>query len=131
MSAANIADAWQKYKGQGDPQARAAIINQYSYLVKITAGRVVSNLPPSLEREDLVSAGVVGLIKAVDQFDATRAVKFETYAIALIRGAILEMLREEDWVPRSVRERVKVLERAFLSLETSLGRPPTEHEVAR
>src|SRR5437016_1784632 len=131
MSATNIAEAWSRYKGEGDPQARAAIIDQYSYLVKITAGRVVSNLPPSLEREDLVSAGVMGLIKAVDQFDTNRQVKFETYAIALIRGAILEMLREEDWVPRSIRERVKVLERTYLQLETALGRPPSEHEVAR
>jgi RNA polymerase sigma factor for flagellar operon FliA len=126
-----LTDAWRRYKLNGDGSARAAIIDQYSYLVKITAGRVVSNLPPSLEREDLVSAGAVGLIKAVDQFDFNRQVKFETYAIALIRGAILEMLREEDWVPRSVRERVKVLERAYLGLETTLGRPPTEHEVAR
>ncbi len=131
MSGAELAGAWQKFKANGDANARADIINQYAYLVKITAGRVVSNLPPSLEREDLVSAGVVGLIKAVDQFDTNRQVKFETYAIALIRGAILEMLREEDWVPRSVRERVKILERAYLSLETTLGRPPTEHEVAR
>jgi RNA polymerase sigma factor for flagellar operon FliA len=131
MTGTELADAWRKYKQGGDAKARAAIINQFSYLVKITAGRVVSNIPPSLEREDLVSAGVVGLIKAVDQFDFSRQVKFETYAIALIRGAILEMLREEDWVPRSVRERIKTLERAYLGLETSLGRPPSEHEVAR
>lgn len=131
MSSAELADAWQRYKQRGDPAARAAIINQYAYLVKITAGRVVSSLPPSLERDDLVSAGVVGLIKAVDQFDHSRQVKFETYAIALIRGAILEMLREEDWVPRSIRERVKLLERTYLQMETTLGRPPTEQEVAR
>jgi len=131
MTGAELASAWRRYKQDGDPKARAAIIDQYAYLVKITAGRVVSNLPPSLERDDLVSAGVVGLIKAVDQFDTSRQVKFETYAIALIRGAILEMLREEDWVPRSVRERVKQLERTYLSLESTLGRPPTEHEVAR
>lgn len=131
MASVNMSDAWRRYKVQGDGQARAEIINQYAYLVKITAGRVVSNLPPSLEREDLVSAGVVGLIKAVDQYDASRQVKFETYAIALIRGAILEMLREEDWVPRSVREKVKNLERTFLALETALGRPPNENEVAR
>src|SRR5947208_9790233 len=131
MSGAELTEAWRKYKQDGDPHARANIINKYAYLVKITAGRVVSNLPPSLEREDLVSAGAVGLIKAVDQFDLNRQVKFETYAIALIRGAILEMLREEDWVPRSVRERVKVLEKAYLGLETTLGRPPSEHEIAR
>src|SRR5437660_6450860 len=131
MTGSELAEAWRRYKQMGDSRARDAIINQYAYLVKITAGRVVSSLPPSLERDDLVSAGVMGLIKAVDQFDTNRQVKFETYAIALIRGAILEMLREEDWVPRSIRERVKVLERAFLALETTLGRPPSEHEIAR
>jgi RNA polymerase sigma factor for flagellar operon FliA len=72
----------------------------------------------------------MGLIKAVDQYDTRRQVKFETYAIALIRGAILEMLREDDWVPRSVRERVKMLERAYMDLECKLGRPAREHEVA-
>jgi len=131
MSGPELAAAWRRYKEHGDAAARDAIINQYAYLVKITAGRVVGSLPPTLERDDLVSAGVVGLIKAVDQFDVRRQVKFETYAIALIRGAILEMLREQDWVPRSIRERVKVLEKTYLALETSLGRPPTEHEVAR
>jgi RNA polymerase sigma factor for flagellar operon FliA len=121
---------WTKYKGGGDQKARDSLINQYAYLVKITAGRVVTSLPPNVDRDDLVSAGVVGLIKAVDQFDVTRQVKFETYAIALIRGAILEMLREEDWVPRSVRERVKNLERTYLRLEMQFGRPATEEEVA-
>lgn len=131
MNGPELIDAWRRYKERGDASARAAIINQYAYLVKITAGRVVSSLPPSLERDDLVSAGVMGLIKAVDQFDTGRQVKFETYAIALIRGAILEMLREEDWVPRSVRERVKTLEKTYLRLETEYGRPPSEQEVAR
>ncbi len=130
MNGTELADAWRRYKMMGDATARTKIINQYAYLVKITAGRVVSNLPPSLERDDLVSAGVMGLIKAVDQFDTSRQVKFETYAIALIRGAILEMLREEDWVPRSVRERVKLLERTYLKVESELGRPPSEQEVA-
>lgn len=121
---------WKKYKLHGDQQARDTLINQYAYLVKITAGRVVTSLPPNVDRDDLVGAGVVGLIKAVDQYDVTRQVKFETYAIALIRGAILEMLREEDWVPRSVRERAKNLERTYLRLEMELGRPATEQEVA-
>lgn len=122
---------WRRFKQLGDARARDALIDQYAYLVKITAGRVVSSLPPSLDRDDLVSAGVVGLIKAVDQFDTGRQVKFETYAIALIRGAILEMLREEDWVPRSVRDRVKQLDRTIFQLESTLGRPPSEHEIAR
>jgi len=126
----NLPDLWKRFKQRKEQKARDQIINHYAYLVKITAGRVVTSLPPNLERDDLVSAGVMGLIKAVDQFDVTRQVKFETYAIALIRGAILEMLREEDWVPRSVRDNVKALERTYYQLEVKLGRPATEEEVA-
>ncbi len=129
-TAANLPDLWNRFKKRKDQKARDSIINHYAYLVKITAGRVVTNLPPNLERDDLVSAGLMGLIKAVDQFDFARQVKFETYAIALIRGAILEMLREEDWVPRSVRDNVKALERTYYKLDVSLGRPATEEEVA-
>ncbi|MHB0998783.1 MAG: FliA/WhiG family RNA polymerase sigma factor [Armatimonadota bacterium] len=128
--ASETQDLWRRFKLQSDRSARDILINQYAYLVKVTAGRVVTNLPPNVERDDLVGAGVVGLIKAVDQYDTARQVKFETYAIALIRGAILEMLREEDWIPRSVRERVKTLERTYLQLEMALGRPATEQEVA-
>lgn len=129
-STSELDELWRRHKSCGDPTARDALIKQYAYLVKITAGRVVTSLPLNVERDDLISAGVVGLIKAVDQFDPSRRVKFETYAIALIRGAILEMLREEDWVPRSVRERVKTLERTYLQLESELGRPATEEEIA-
>lgn len=126
----NITDLWHRLKDKKDQKARDLIINQYAYLVKITAGRVVTSLPPNLERDDLISAGIMGLIKAVDQYDVNRQVKFETYAIALIRGAILEMLREEDWVPRSVRDNVKALERTYYQLELRIGRPATEDEVA-
>lgn len=130
MAVRALEEAWRRFKHNGDSRSRDAIIDNYAYLVKITAGRVVSNLPPNLEREDLYTAGSMGLIKAVDQFDPGRQVKFETYAIALIRGAILESLREEDWVPRSVRERSKTLERAFHDLEIKLGEPPTEEQIA-
>jgi RNA polymerase sigma factor FliA len=130
MSVPNLQAAWHKFKVGGDMKERDALISHYAYLVKITAGRVVTSLPPNVERDDLISAGIIGLIKAIDQFDTKREVKFETYAIALIRGAILEMLREEDWVPRSVRERVKALERTYIDLEGRLGRPATEEEVA-
>ena len=130
LSPQEVAALWRRFKVSRDARTRDAIINHYAYLVKITSGRVVTSLPPNLERDDLVSAGVVGLIKAVDQFDPGRQVKFETYAIALIRGAILEMLREEDWVPRSIRDNVKSLEKVFHKLEVSLGRPATEDEVA-
>lgn len=130
MTASEIQDSWRRYKECEDPGARDRLIRHFSYLVKITAGRVISNLPPSMERDDLVSAGVLGLIKAVDQFDTKRQVKFETYAIALIRGAILEMLREDDWVPRSIREKVKMLDRLLLDMEVRLGRPATRQEMA-
>ncbi|HZH97975.1 MAG TPA: FliA/WhiG family RNA polymerase sigma factor, partial [Fimbriimonadaceae bacterium] len=118
------------FKVYRSPEARAELINHYSYLVKITAGRLVTSLPGGLDREDLIGAGVIGLVKAVDQFEPLREVKFETYALALIRGAILEMLRDEDWVPRSIREKLKALDRTMMSLETKLGRPPSEGEVA-
>ena len=124
-------DAWRRFKTSNDEKARASIIDNYAYLVKITAGRVVANLPPNLERDDLHTAGAMGLIKAVDQFDPGRQVKFETYAIALNRGAILESLREEDWVPRSVRERAKTLERTFSHLESTTGHPASERQVAQ
>jgi RNA polymerase sigma factor for flagellar operon FliA len=130
MSAPNLQVLWHSFKVRGDSKARDTLIQHYAYLVKITAGRVVTSLPPNVERDDLISAGIIGLIKSIDQFDTKREVKFETYAIALIRGAILEMLREEDWVPRSVRERVKALERTYLDLEGRLGRPATDEEVA-
>lgn len=131
MNSSELEQTWDRYKIWGDQKARDRLITRYAYLVKITAGRVVTSLPPNVDREDLISAGVIGLIKAVDQFDRERKVKFETYAIALVRGAILEMLREEDWVPRSVRERVKLLERTYLHLEGALGRPATDEEVSQ
>lgn len=130
MTPPEIQNNWQKYKQNCDTRARDELITHFAYLVKITAGRVINNLPPNMERDDLLSAGIMGLIKAVDQFDTTRQVKFETYAIALIRGAILETLREDDWVPRSIRERIKNLDRTYMQLELSLGRPATEDEVA-
>ncbi len=130
LSQDQLQRTWIDFKVYKDPEARNHLINHYSYLVKITAGRLVTSIPGGMDREDLVGAGVIGLIKSVDQFDPTRDVKFETYAIALIRGAILEMLRDEDWVPRSIREKLKALDRAFLSLESSFRRTPTERELA-
>ncbi|MCA0359918.1 MAG: FliA/WhiG family RNA polymerase sigma factor [Armatimonadetes bacterium] len=121
---------WIEYKVYKSPDSRVELINHYSYLVKITAGRLVTSVPNGLDRDDLVSAGVIGLIKSVDQYDPTRDVKFETYAIALIRGAILEMLRDEDWVPRSIREKLKALDRAIQKMETELGHPASPRELA-
>lgn len=130
LSEEQLKRAWIDFKVYKEPQARADLISHYSYLVKITSGRLVANLPGGMDREDLIGAGVIGLIKSVDQFDPTRDVKFETYAIALIRGSILEMLRDEDWVPRSIREKLKALDRAQMALETKFGRPATQRELA-
>lgn len=130
LSPEQLQRTWIDFKVYKNPAARVELINHYSYLVKITAGRLVTSVPNGLDRDDLVSAGVIGLIKSVDQYDPTRDVKFETYAIALIRGAILEMLRDEDWVPRSIREKLKALDRANHKLETDLGRPPSVRELA-
>ena len=122
--------SWVEFKVYKDPQARVSLINHYSYLVKITAGRLVTTFPGGLDREDLIGNGVIGLIKSVDQYDPTRDVKFETYAIALIRGAILEMLRDQDWVPRSIREKMKAVTKAQRKLEPELGREPTAREIS-
>ena len=130
LSPENLRRSWTDFKVYKNPEARIELINHYSYLVKITAGRLVTSLPGGLDREDLVGAGVIGLVKSVDQYDPSRDVKFETYAIALIRGAILEMLRDEDWVPRSIREKLKALDRTLIALEPKLGRAPTDQEVA-
>ncbi|MBC7529528.1 MAG: FliA/WhiG family RNA polymerase sigma factor [Chthonomonadaceae bacterium] len=127
----DLRDVWRRHQSLDDPQARDRLITHFAYLVKITAGRLISNLPPSMERDDLYTAGIMGLIKAVDQFDLGRQVKFETYAIALIRGAILEMLREDDWAPRRVRELMKQLERTAMALEIELRRPATDIELAK
>jgi RNA polymerase sigma factor for flagellar operon FliA len=106
------------------------LIQRYAHLVSITAGRLFGPMPSGVERDDLVGAGVVGLVKAVDQFDPDRNIKFETYAITLIRGAILEMLRGDDWVPRLVRDQQKQLRQAYTKLEAQYGRPATEDEIA-
>ncbi|HWP30301.1 MAG TPA: FliA/WhiG family RNA polymerase sigma factor [Fimbriimonadales bacterium] len=121
---------WKAYKENGDLEARNQIIQNFAHLVKITTGRVVTSTPNGIDREDLISAGMIGLIKAVDQFDPNRDVKFETYAIALIRGAVLEMLRGEDWVPRSVREKIRALQRTIMDYEAKNGKPPSDEQIA-
>lgn len=130
LTEGNLKQVWRRYIRDRHPDDRGELVKHYSYLVNITVGRIVGVVPQGLEREDLISAGTMGLIRAVDQFDPSRLVKFETYAIALIRGAVLEMLRSEDWVPRSIREKLKALDKAYIALQLQLNRPPTEEEIA-
>src|ERR1700712_1231418 len=131
MGEVSTATLWQQFKVYGCQDGRTLLIQRYAHLVSITAGRLFGPLPSGVERDDLVGAGVVGLVKAVDQFDPTRNIKFETYAITLIRGAILEMLGGDDWVPRLVRDQQKQLRQAYGKLEACLGRPATEDEIAQ
>ena len=121
---------WRRFKSQSDSAAKDRLILTYAPLVKYVAGRMSSALPSHVEERDLISYGLMGLIGAVDRFDPERRVKFETYAVARIKGAIIDELRSLDWVPRSVRSKAKVLERAHAELEAELKRAPTEAEIA-
>jgi RNA polymerase sigma factor FliA len=121
---------WAEYKATGHQQLRDRLLLHYSPLVKYVAGRVAVGLPQNVEHADLVSYGIFGLIDAVEKFDLARGFKFETYAIARIKGAILDELRSIDWVPRSVRAKARSVERAYAKLEGTLRRTPTDEEVA-
>jgi RNA polymerase sigma factor for flagellar operon FliA len=121
---------WVDYKASGDAGLRERLIVHYSPLVKYVAGRVGVGLPPNIEQADLVSYGIFGLMDAIDKFDLERAIKFETYAISRIRGAIIDELRSIDWIPRSVRSKARSVEKAYAELEAKLHRTPTEPEVA-
>lgn len=121
---------WAEFKASRSQELRDKLIIQYSPLVKYVAGRVGVGLPRNVEQADLVSFGVFGLIDAIEKFDPERGYKFETYAIARIKGAILDELRSIDWVPRSVRSKARTLERAMAKLEAEHHRPPTDREVA-
>jgi len=125
-----ISKLWSDYKDTGSREARDRLIVHYSPLVKYVAGRVSAGLPQNIEQADLVSYGIFGLIDAIDKFDTDRNIKFETYAIARIKGAIIDELRAMDWVPRSVRARARDIERAIAELEKKLERAPTDEEIA-
>jgi RNA polymerase sigma factor FliA len=110
---------------------REEVIHKYLHLVKYVAGRIYVNLPSNVDINDLINDGVFGLIDALEKYDDSRAVKFETYAITRINGAILDALRSLDWVPRSVRQSARQVERAYEGLERELGRDPSDEELAK
>jgi RNA polymerase sigma factor FliA len=121
---------WRQYKSSRDQAVRDRLILTYAPLVKYVAGRLGSGLPAHVDEGDLVSYGLLGLIGAIERYDPDRDVKFETYAIARIKGSIIDELRAMDWVPRSVRSRAREIERAIADLESKLGRAPTDEEIA-
>ena len=130
MPAEDVISLWRKYRANRDRQLRDRLILTYAPLVKFVAGRLGSGLPAHVDEGDLVSYGLLGLIGAIERYDPDRDVKFETYAIARIKGSIIDELRAMDWVPRSVRARARDIERAIGELEAQSGRVPNEEEIA-
>jgi len=127
----NRETAWSEYKRTEDPVLRQKLPNEYLGLVKNVAGRMAMGFPKSVELDDLVSTGVIGLIEAAKNFDPDRGVKFETFAVPRIRGAILDELRALDWVPRSTRAKSRVLDKSTSKLENRLLRHPNTTELAK
>lgn len=128
---ADISDIWRRYQESRDRPTRNHLMEAYLPIVKYNAERIGAKLPDEVDRDDLLSAGIFGLMDAIDSFDMGRGVKFETYCAPRIRGAILDELRSMDWVPRLVRSRSNKLEQIHRTMEHELGRTPTEFEVAR
>jgi len=124
-------DLWHRCFLDEDQEARQKLVENYVKVVKYVAGRMAIGLPHYVDFNDLISAGLLGLIQAVDNFDYKRGIKFETYAIPRIRGSILDELRSQDWFPRSLRRKAKQLEEAYANLEVRYGRPATDQEVAK
>jgi RNA polymerase sigma factor FliA len=125
----SIDELWHDYKASGSRDDRDRLVLHYSHLVKFTTNRM-AGWPQQLDRADLASYGLFGLIDAIEKFDPGRGFKFETYAISRIRGAILDELRSIDWVPRSVRAKARTIERVSATLENELRRSPDDAEVA-
>ncbi len=130
MAATETQALWREFRRTGDRKLRDRLILTYAPLVKYVAGRLGSGLPAHVDDDDLVSYGLLGLIGAIERFDPERDIKFETYAIARIKGAIIDELRSLDWVPRSVRSRARDIERTIAELESRLGRAPSDEEIS-
>src|SRR6266511_1437688 len=131
VKAVELRELWRHYKEQGDERARERLVVAYSPLVKFIAGRMASGLPAHVEESDLISYGLLGLIGAIERFDLDREIKFETFAVARIKGAIIDELRSLDWVPRSVRARARDVEKAHAALEAKRQRAPSDEEMAK
>ena len=125
-----LRDLWRRYKEEGDASARERLVVAYSPMVKFVAGRLGAGLPSHVDDADLISYGLMGLIGAIERFEPERGIKFETFAMTRIRGAIIDELRSLDWVPRSVRSRAREIEAAQAKLEHELQRAPSEAELA-
>ncbi|HOJ49867.1 MAG TPA: FliA/WhiG family RNA polymerase sigma factor [Spirochaetota bacterium] len=123
-------ELWKRYKKNGDPKARETLIIKYAPLVKYAAGKIAIGMPKSIEFDDLVGYGFLGLLDAIDKFDLSKNTKFKTYALTRINGSIFDELRAKDWVPRTIRQKGKELERVIIELEEKLNRYPTDEEIS-
>jgi len=121
---------WERYKEHNDPQAREELILHYAGLVKYIAGRLIANLSSLVELDELISYGIEGLIDAIHKYDHRRKIKFETYALVRIKGAMIDGLRSMDWIPVSLRQKAKELEKTYMLVEQQLGRAATDEEMA-
>lgn len=130
FSTARVDEVWERWRASGDPTLRDELITSYLPLVRRVAGRLFSSLPPHLSIDDLYSTGITGLIKAVDQFDEGKKAKFESYAILLIRGAIIDELRRQNWAPRTVYQQAVRVAEVQRQLENELGRQASDEEMA-
>ncbi len=128
--AADLTNLWIEYKENNSIEARDELIIHFAYLVKYVASRLAINLSSVVEFDELVSYGIEGLIDAIEKFDYKRNIKFETYAITRVRGSMIDGLRAMDWVPVSVRQKSKEVEKTYARLESELARTPTDNEVA-
>ena len=127
----DLEQIWREYRVTGDPSLRNRLVLQYAPLVKYVAGRLRTRMPESVDQDDLVSDGVLGLMDAIERFEPARGLSFQTFAVPRIRGAIIDGMRAMDFVPRSVRDKLRSAHRARVALEERLGRAPEDTEVAR
>jgi len=131
VKAVELRELWRRCKDEEDERARERLVVAYSPLVKYVAGRMAAGLPSHVEEADLISYGLLGLIGAIERYEPEREIKFETFAVSRIKGAIIDELRSLDWVPRSVRARARDIEKAHTKLENNLHRVPSEEEMAK
>jgi RNA polymerase sigma factor for flagellar operon FliA len=128
--ASEVHRLWEEYSTNKNSVIRDKLVEHYLSLVKMVAGRVAISLPQYVDKDDLTGNGFLGLIEAIDRYDFSRGIKFETYAVARIRGAILDSLRAQDWIPTTVRQKARQYEQTLTNLENSLGRSATDEEIS-
>lgn len=131
LDPSTLASTWSDYKDTGDTECRNQLILHYASLVRYVAAKVGGSLPAMVDRDDLVSYGMFGLIDAIDKFDPDKGVKFETYGVTRIKGSIYDEIRALDWVPRSVRSKARDIEKARTEVEAMTGRPAEHADVAQ